>query len=170
SNGDDLLNKLPTFSPDFIVLDLDMPVESGLKLIPKIKKIKPATKIIIFTMHEGEGYYREAKKEGANAYILKSDDLNSLPGLLSRIKNGEFVYSEFFKKDTKTKNSKKFQFSQKEHEVLTMIVNGFTAKEIGERMGISKRTVEYYSKRLKDKFDAENIVELVNRAREEYFT
>ncbi len=170
SNGQDLLKHIKKEKPDFITLDIDLSGgESGLSLIPKIKEICNEAKILIFTIHQGEGYFKEARKFGADAYILKSEDLNNLGEILKSVKSGEFYCSPEFANLLKSKKNSQIPISSKEHEVLTMIINGFTAKEIGERMGLSKRTVEYYSRKLKEKFDAENLVELVNRARVIYY-
>lgn len=170
ANGADLLKALKKEKPDFITLDIDLPgSESGISLIPKVRELQPTAKILMFTMHQGEGYFKEARKAGADAYILKSEDMNNIVEICKKVKLGEFYCSSQFSPLLKSQKNTQIPISSKEHEVLTMIINGFTAKEIGERMGLSKRTVEYYSRKLKEKFDAENLVDLVNRAREVYY-
>lgn len=170
SNGTDLFKALQKEKPDFITLDIDLSGnESGISLIPKIKDLHPAAKLLMFTMHQGEGYFKEARKAGADAYILKSENMNNIAEICKKVKQGEFYCSAQFSTLFKSPKNTQIPISSKEHEVLTMIISGFTAKEIGERMGLSKRTVEYYSRKLKEKFDAENLVDLVNRAREVYY-
>ncbi|MCX7998801.1 MAG: helix-turn-helix transcriptional regulator [Leptospiraceae bacterium] len=81
---------------------------------------------------------------------------------------GEFYATPPFSKNLRS-SAFKFRLSEKEHKILNMLMSGLTAKEIGERINLSKRTVEYYSKKLKERFDAENVVELVSRAKDEYY-
>lgn len=167
SDGKDFLIKIKDSDFDLAILDLQMPGVDGLTLIPQIKNNTNA-KAVIFTMHEGVGYFREAIQAGVDGYILKTEELKSLPLLLERICFGEF-YSSFPLNREKLEEKNFFKISEKEHQILTMLINGLTAKEIGERVGLSKRTVEYYSQKLKEKFDAENVVDLVNRAKDHYY-
>ncbi|MDX1957079.1 MAG: response regulator transcription factor [Leptospiraceae bacterium] len=153
---------------DFTLLDIDLPGTSGLEFLKKYRKNFPDTKFVLFTVHEGEGYYREAITYGANGYILKSEDIGKLTETLSSIKDGVFYTSNEFKK-FQLENDSKPSLTSKEHEVLVMLTSGLTAPEISDRLGITERTVYYYNNRLKEKFDAENLIELINTARVKYF-
>lgn len=165
--GVELLEFLKTSHADIILLDLQMPGADGVTLVPKIKELSQA-KIAIFTMHEGEGYFRDALRAGVNGYILKTEELTAIPLRLETIHSGVF-YSTNPYKGLREADKLKYKITEKEHQILNMLINGFTAKEIGERIGLSKRTVEYYSRKLKEKFDAENLVDLVNRAKDFYY-
>lgn len=155
-------------SPDIVITDLDMPRLDGMSFVPQVKKKYPKAKIVIFTMHEGEGYFKEAVYLGVDGYIVKSEELPRIPQILEKIAKGEFYSTPPFTKNFKSPNFK-YRLSEKEHKILNMLLNGLTAKEIGERVNLSKRTIEYYSKKLKEKFDAENVIELVSRAKDTYY-
>lgn len=168
SNPVEFLENLKSPPPDAIITDLEMPKVDGLKFISEIKQKYPKCKVIVFTMHEGEGYFKEALFLGVDGYIVKSEELVRIPIILDKILKGEFYATPPFTKNLKS-SSFKFRLSEKEHKILNMLMSGLTAKEIGERINLSKRTIEYYSKKLKEKFDAENVIELVSRAKDEYY-
>jgi len=164
----ELLSKLKTEQIDAMIMDIDMPGLSGLEFLKKNRADFPNIKIILFTVHEGEGYFRDAVASGANGYVLKSDNINLFPEILEKVIKGEFYCSESLSKFA-GKNNAKPTLTVKEHEVLSMLVNGLTAPEISDRLGITERTVYYYNNKLKEKFDAENLIELINAARAKYF-
>ncbi len=155
-------------TPDIIITDLDMPKLDGISFIPEVKKKYPKAKIVVFTMHEGEGFFKEAIYSGVDGYIIKSEELTKIPKILEQIQKGEFYATSPFTKNFKSP-AFKYKLSEKEHKILNMLLSGLTAKEIGERINLSKRTVEYYSKKLKEKFEAENVIELVSRVKDKYY-
>ncbi|HMV43540.1 MAG TPA: response regulator transcription factor [Leptospiraceae bacterium] len=168
SDGRQIKITLQQEEADILILDVDLPELSGIDFLREERSNFPNLKILLFTVHEGEGFFREALRLGANGYFLKSDHILNMPKALSCLVKNEFYCSEKIKSYL-LKTEKSDELSSKEIEILKMVVAGFSAREIGERMEISRRTIEYYITRLKEKLDAENIVELVVTAKEKYF-
>ncbi len=168
SSSAEIIEKLDKIKIDILILDVDLPGKSGIDFLRENRSRYLEMKIVLFTVHEGEGFFREAIRLGANGYILKSDNILNMPIALSSILKGEFYCSQKLMKYLVTKNYS-LALTEKEISVLKLVANGHSAREIAERIGISRRTVEYYIVKLKEKFEAENLIELVNSAREKYF-
>ena len=151
-----------------LILDMDLPGQNGMDFLKDNRSVFPALKIVLFTAHEGEGFFREAVRLGADGYILKSDNVMNLHDSLMHIVDGKFCCSPKLLKFLNDPKSG-ISLSERESEVLKLAVNCHTSREIGERIGISRRTAEYYISRLKEKFDAENLLQLAEAAREKYF-
>lgn len=167
SSGLEIIEKLNGIRVNILILDVDLPGKSGIDFLRENRSRFSEMKIVLFTVHEGEGFFREAIRLGANGYILKSDNILNMPNALSIILAGEFYCSQKLMKYLVATNTA-FALTEKEIAVLRLVANGHSAREIAERIGISRRTVEYYIAKLKEKFEAENLIELVNYAREKY--
>jgi len=152
--------------PDILIIDITIPGLNGLEFLEKNKEVLPLKKIVIFTMHDGKGFYHKAKRLNIDGYILKSDEFKDFPNILEQINSGSTYVSPSineYEKDTYKK------LSEKEILILDMLSNGMKYIEIAERIGLSPRTVEYHIIKLKDKFNAENNIELVKYYNINYF-
>lgn len=85
NNGQEAIEKTLQFRPDVIIMDLTMPVMNGLEAARGIRQIAPATKILIFSMHESPQITREAREAGADAFLSKSALADELPLLVKRL-------------------------------------------------------------------------------------
>ncbi len=89
-NGLAAVEKVIELTPDLVVLDVTMPILNGFEAAREIRKLAPATKIVIFSMHESAGMVREAKESGADAYIVKSEGIEVLEKTITRLlENGK---------------------------------------------------------------------------------
>ena len=176
SNGEQLLLLLKNIIPDIIILDISMPKISGIELSKIIKETYPKIKIIIFSSHtEGENVVH-ALEAGAKGILPKNTIREELIEALRSVYGGkEFIskyipYSTFINhiKSTKAhKDSKKVLedvLSTREIEILKLIVDGKSNKEISELLFISQRTVEKHKSNILNKLEMKSVVDLVKYA------
>jgi len=160
SNAKSLLEFLSKDKADLILLDIDIPGADKLNLLKKIKLRYPQTKVVIFTMHKGMNYFLEAKKIGADSYVLKSDLISFLPTILLKALKGEFYCSDELKQ-LLTKEYNKEIIKPKELEILSFIAQGMKYADISKQIGKSEKTIEYYVYKLRKKYDVKNNVDLL---------
>ncbi|MFZ5945192.1 MAG: response regulator transcription factor [Bacillota bacterium] len=177
SNGEEVLTILENKEPDVLLLDISMPKLDGLKVIPQIKARFPKMKIIILTMHDEPPFLNKALVVGANGYILKNTGENELFKAISRVYNGEVAVDPFLAGQTLrsnlagqfsiTKNSDDYSganLSNREIEVLKLVVKGHTDKEISDVLNISIKTVEKHKLKLKEKTGNKRLADLIKFA------
>jgi len=154
NNGQEMLDILKKTGPDIILMDIGMPLMDGVTAAYKVKKISPNTSIVILTVYEDEPHIFEAIKAGAMGYLLKDVSIEELIEAIRKVYKGEAliqpviaakVLKEFAMADKrKMKNGDKFynDLTEKEKEILRLIVLGGTNKEIAKKIGISEKTVK----------------------------
>lgn len=160
SNGEELLDMIKENEADILLLDLDMPKMNGITAIRKIREIAPDLKIIILTMHPEDIYGKTALQMGASGYLIKDDEPKKLIQAINRVYEGEQVFSEDLL--SSKKKNKPIKLSQREIEVLKLLSNGHSNKDIAEELEISDKTVSTYKLRLLNKIGAKSVVDLIN--------
>lgn len=166
-SGNNLNEYLKSHPVDLLILDIDLPVLNGLDFLKLYRKNYPDLKIILFTMHEGAGYFLHAMEYNINGYILKTDDLYELPSILSNILKGNFYCTKKFISYLEGKRTD--ILTERELNIIELVAEGFKYQEIAEKFDISRSTVDYHLVKLRNKFDAENNMELVNIIKQKYF-
>lgn len=173
-NGEDLLASLKDTIVDLLILDISMPQVSGIELTEILKKQYPLLKILMLTMHKNLRFLRRAIGAGADGYLVKSDTEQEILSAISRIRQGQTYISpcleDAFNEDmlhnyrspgvTTTFKG----LTKREKQVLGLVVNGMTSKEIATKLNLSPRTVDHHRASLLKKFDMNNSVDLVNFA------
>ena len=169
-NYKEILFNLEQNKYDFVFLDIHFGNEDGRNVGKFIRKNYPLTKLIALTSFNDLETIQSTINAGFNAFFLKSDDLNEIKQWLlaedfeqvyisSSAKN---IYTQFHLiKDSKEIHS--ISISQKEKEVLTLIMEEFTTKQIAEKMFLSQKTIEGYRANLMHKLDVTNIAGLVKK-------
>ncbi len=170
-NGEDLLAKIPEFTPDVILCDLKMPVKDGIDTTKQITKDYPKIRVIILTMYEDERFVGHLMDCGAAGYLLKSTEPEEIKKAINEVMRTGFYLNPFVNKVLIKKNYSKQKYSpsltkeivvtDREKEVLTLVCMEFTATEIAQKMGISSRTVEAIKDRMMERFGVKNSVGLV---------
>lgn len=170
-NGEDLIQKIPEFSPDVILCDLKMPVKDGIDATKIITKNFPGIRVIILTMYEDERFVGHLMDCGAAGYLLKSTEPAEIKRALMDVMRTGFYLNPFVNKVLIKKSYGKQKFnpsltseivlSDREKEALTLVCMEFTAAEIAQKMNISPRTVEAIKDRLMERFGVKNSVGLV---------
>ena len=175
-NGEDAVSKAVELKPDVLLLDLTMPGMGGIEVVHALKLKKTAVKILILTMHEDEGYLREALKAGVLGYVPKKAADAELLSAIRAVNRGDiYIHPSMAKglvqealhvttiQDVQPVDA--FQsLSQREVEVLRLIAQGFTNQEIADKLFISVKTVETYKARLMEKIQLASRAELVRFA------
>jgi DNA-binding NarL/FixJ family response regulator len=170
SNGKELIDHLRYTSrlPDLIVLDIGMPVMNGYEVVSAIKKEWPNIKILILSLYSQEYSVNYMVSKGVNGFLSKDGAMSLMGKALNAISTDGYYYSdvapiELFEK-IKGNSSRSFDLSAKQKEVLNYIYHGLSNKEIAEKMGIAKSTVEDYRNALCNKLNIKNRSELVSFA------
>lgn len=170
-NGQELIDGLKEAKPNVILMDLRMPVKDGIETTKYITQHFPEIYVLVLTMHEDERFVIHLMENGANGYLLKSTDPVEIKKAITEVISKGYYLNNFVnrillkKSQTKTKAvpsfSNEVEISDKEKEVLRYICFEFTSAEIGQKMGISPRTVESIKERLMEKFGSKNTAGLV---------
>lgn len=170
-NGQELLNAIEQTKPDVILMDLRMPVKDGIETTKYISQHYPDIGVLVLTMHEDERFVIHLMENGANGYLLKSTDPSEIKKAITDVVEKGYYLNNFVNriliKKTQNKNrsvpslKKEVEISDKEREVIQYICLEFTSAEIGEKMGISARTVESIKERLMERFGLKNTAGLV---------
>jgi DNA-binding NarL/FixJ family response regulator len=174
AGGYEAIELVEKTSPEVLILDLSMPDLDGISVTRKIKPQFPALKILILTIHEDEALLKEAIKAGAAGYILKRAAEAELISAIRTILRGDLyvdpsmvrvLLEEARSPQIKQKDPTE-SLTQRETEILRLIVEGYTNRQIGQELNISIRTVEGHRANISDKLGLHSRVELVRYARQ----
>jgi len=174
TGGAEALNLALTLTPDVVVMDLSMPDVDGIEVTRRIKSELPQTRVLILTVHEDEAFLREAIRAGASGYIIKHAAESELISAIHTIQLGDIyvhpkMITALFKEPAappvKTTSPAEV-LTPRENDVLRLIVQGYTNRQIAEELSLSVRTVEGHRSNLTEKLGLHNRVELVRYARD----
>lgn len=160
-----------TLQPDLILLDLSLTGSSGLAAIPALRAVAPHSRILVLTMHDDEGYVRQALAAGANGYVLKRAADADLIAAIRAVLRGElYIHPALTRQllenllpQTPALNPWE-SLSEREREVLLLVARGYTAAEIAEQLSLSPKTVETYRTRGMEKLGLRSRAALVQYA------
>jgi len=175
-SGQSALEKAAKIKPDLIMIDLSLPDMSGIQLTRQILAKLPQIKIIIVTMHSKVDYMAEAFQAGATGFVVKESAAEGLlKGIETVLKGDYFLDSavsaqvvETLKKlpgkETKINDAVYGTLTAREQEILRLLAEGLSAKEIAQKLFISPKTVENHRANLMNKLDLHSTIELVRYA------
>jgi len=174
ADGNTLIQLLAHQTPHIILMDISLPGKSGIELTTIVKEQFPEVKVLILSMYNGDDYIFNAVKAGANGYLPKNTSQIELLKAIRQIFNGDDYYGEdihkiivqsyiAMAKDNITPE-KKYQLSVRELEILKHFADGYSNKEIADKLFISVRTVESHKNHIMQKFGFKNTVEMVKYA------
>jgi len=173
-NGEDAVRLASAERPDVVILDITMPGGGGLRAVPEILKVCASTRVLLLTMHEEPAYLRTALASGAAGYVLKrSVDANLLAAIRSVHKGRSYVDSELASAliqhalpDLAQPGHPDEVLSERELQVLKLVAEGFSSREIAEQIYIGVKTVETYRARFAEKLGLKSRADLVRYALE----
>jgi two-component system, NarL family, invasion response regulator UvrY len=170
STGEETLIKVKQRDYDIIVLDITMPDMNGLEVLKQLKNLNPKLKVLVLTMHPEEQYASQAIKAGASGYLTKGVEPKELVEAIRRIASGGRYISnavaEKLASDLEPSSSHALYqiLSQREYQIMSMIVMGKRLKDIANELDLSIKTVSSYRSRILLKLNLENNAEMVRYA------
>lgn len=158
--------------PDVVLMDIAMPLLNGLEATRQIKRDYPDVRVLVLTMHDNEEYVRQVLAAGALGYVLKYAAASELISAIRTVYRGESVLSpaitrlviEDYLRWADIKPTENDKLTPREREVLQLIAEGYTNKEIGEILKISIKTVKAHRSNLMNKLDLHDRGELIRYA------
>jgi DNA-binding NarL/FixJ family response regulator len=172
-NGKQLKEILKKLKPDVLLLDIIMPGETGLELIPSVLKVVPGVKILILSSEMEEDVVCEAVSRGAIGFLHKDSPEHELIKAIESVAASEpyfgqciasIIYKSYTRKLQENTTEKQTSISPREKEIITLLSEGLCFKEIGERLFISPRTVENHKNNILNKLGLKNTIELLRYA------
>lgn len=170
-NGKQLLTLLSVTQPDVILLDIQMPIMDGITTLPEIKKLNPALKVIMLTMHNEHSMITKLMEIGANSYLTKNSDSETIYEAIKTCHEQEYFFNALTnmalidglrnKKQTETTVNVDVKLTDKETAVLKYMCEEKSTKEIADLVDLSPRTVEAIRDKLKMKTGAKTLAGLV---------
>jgi len=169
SDGPEALRLAHEQHPDVAVLDIGMPYLNGIETARRLREALPQTKIVLLTMHTEDPYVLEAMQAGAVGYVLKTQATLDLVQAIRDVLQGEIYLSPRVSRTIVTAYLTRSDLppdplTSREREVLQLIAEGETTKEIAWRLGLSAKTVESHRIRLMRKLDIHETATLVRYA------
>jgi len=172
--GEEAAERIAATGPDVVVMDLSMPGEGGLEATRRITAEKDPPRVLVLTMHSEEEYLMPVLEAGGSGYVRKTSADEDLVQAIRTVARGEvFLYPAAASlllqryKVKKTDDSSPVDvLSERERDVLAMTAEGYSSREIGEKLFISPKTVDTYRARVMEKLQLTHRSELVRFALE----
>lgn len=173
SNGIEALEACDNTEIDIVVMDVSMPKMNGIEATKKIKEKHPDLKILALTMMDEDEHIRKMIEAGASGYLLKSSDKQEFIDALTSVLGGQHYFSNdaahsvmmnLVRGNTQDNNTDPAHVTDRELEVLELIVREYTNQEIADKLYISIRTVDAHRRNLLQKTGAKNTAGLVKYA------
>lgn len=170
ADGLEAYSNILALKPDIAILDISMSKLNGLDLCSKLKQEKSDLKVIILSMHKTESYIYKALNIGVNGYVLKDNALEDLMNAIRTVWAGrmfisqdliEMVVSGYVNEGTKKSTFESEVLSVREREILQMLAEGRSNKEVADGLHLSVKTVETHRANIMKKLGLKNIADLV---------
>lgn len=177
-NGLTTIELVRELSPDIVVMDVSMPDMNGIEATRHIVKETPRTKVIGLSMHSSNKYVREMFRAGASGYLLKESVLGELIEAIKVVfagntyispSIGDVIVQDYLSAPEKH-TSVYSLLSEREREVLQLLAEGYTTKQIGQFLHVSPKTVESHRLRVMNKLNLDNIAQMTKYAIQEGLT
>lgn len=151
---------------DIMITDLDLNGESGTTLIRHVRDIRPATQVVVYTMHEEPWSVSEIDSMDVEAVVMKSDSAGELLTAVGSLLDGKGYYSAAFSRLLGSQKRQPGRLSCRETQVVDLTAAGLSSADIALQLGISVNTVEFHRRRIMQKLGVSNAAEMVSRATE----
>ncbi len=175
ANGREAVQKAKELKPDVAVVDIGMPELDGVEVARQIRETVPETKVLVLSMHESDQMVRRALEAGARGYLLKSDLTECLAKAVQAVAEGkrfltpkvsEIVLEGFLKNSSWHQHEKLagLRTTPRELEIIRLLAEGKTNKEIAAQLGITVRTVETHRAKIMLKLGLHSLAEIIHYA------
>ncbi|HXY14492.1 MAG TPA: response regulator transcription factor [Terriglobales bacterium] len=171
-DGRALVRETERSKPDLVILDISMPLLNGFEAAKQIKKNLPQTKLIFLSQHLNPAYLKQALRLGASGYVLKSGATEELQQALTTVLRGKIYITPAFGEDVIARlwnregelSEETEELSDRQREILQLIVEGRGNKEIADVIHVSVKTVEFHRARIMAKLGVRSVAELTKVA------
>jgi len=171
ADGREATERAEATRPDIVVLDIAMPNMSGIEAAQRIRALLPQAAIVILSMHSDEGYVLRALKAGAKGYLLKDSAESDLIEAIKAVSEGKAFFSpeiskilvEDYVRDMRKRGAEDSYelLTSREREILHLLAEGKSNKDIATLLGLSLYTVETHRRNLQDKLNLHSLAELI---------
>jgi len=161
SNGDEAIRLADEMKPDVVVMDAAMPGTTGLAATPVLLERQPDTRVLMLSMHSEQTLVRQALAAGARGYILKNAIDLDLAAAVKRVAAGETVLDPAVAEAPALSGERNRRLTPRELEVLQMICDGLSNREIAARLDLSVNTVAVHRANIMNTLDVHKTAELV---------
>ncbi len=161
TNGEEALSLVQRYQPDVCIMDIEMPLKSGLEAAEELKGTD--CKVIILTTFARSGYFQRALKAGVSGYLLKDSPSEELASSIRSVMAGQRIYAPEL---IETVYSEENPLTNREKEVLELVADGRNTNEIADKLKIKTGTVRNYISVILDKLEVKNRIEAITRSKE----
>ncbi|MCZ1269488.1 MULTISPECIES: response regulator transcription factor [Paenibacillus] len=161
SNGQEALSLVRELTPDICLMDIEMPVKSGLEAAEELKGM--SCKVIILTTFARTGYFERALKGGVRGYLLKDSPIEELAESIRQVMNGRRIFAPDLVDEAYVQEN---PLTERENAVLGLMADGKNTKEIAGHLFITTGTVRNYISIILNKLNASNRIEAITRSKE----
>lgn len=162
--GSEVLKLVQELQPNLMLLDLTMPEGGGFQVLDHVKRHYPEIRVIVLTVHEAGEYAIRALKEGAAGFLPKSAASTELEQAIQAVLRGEGYVKTMIESGKPTKQDQLATLSPRQREVLRLIAEGKTTKQIAHELEISVKTVETHRAQLMERLGIHDVAGLVRYA------
>lgn len=171
-DGRALVREAEKLKPDFVVLDISMPLLNGFEAAKQIKKTLPQTKLLFLSQHLNPAYLKQALRLGASGYVLKSGATEELKQAINNVVSGKTYITPAFGEDVIARlwnregelSEETEGLTDRQREILQLIIEGRGNKEIADVIHVSVKTVEFHRARIMAKLGVKSVAELTKVA------
>lgn len=169
SDGQEALHHVESLRPNIIVMDVSMPILNGIDAARQIHRLSPKTSTVLLTQHDEDQYISEALDAGVKGYVLKSQVASDLVRAIQQVSRGEVYLSPGVSRavmEAYRSKSKRVEnpLTARERQVLQLIAEGKSTKDVASLLSISVKTAESHRTRLMQKLDIHETASLVRYA------
>ena len=175
-NGEEGLRKAKEMRPDLVIMDIALPDVSGIEVTRKIRELLSETRVVVLSMHLKIDYITKAFRAGATGYVTKEAATERLLECLESVSEGEYFMDpslshavvenlmKFPEDEVRVDDEGYDALTRREKEVMCLLAEGFSTKEIAEKLFISRKTVENHRSNIFSKLDLHSTLELIRYA------
>jgi len=171
-DGQEVIQLVEKLSPDLVLMDIAMPGLNGLEATSRIVNTCPGTAVIILSMHAAQEYALQALRAGASGYVLKDADFAELESAIETVSRGETYLSpviskhliDDFRRRVANQPDPLDRLTSRHREVLQLIVEGNSTKDIAAKLNLSVKTVESHRAQIMSRLDIHDVAGLVRFA------
>jgi DNA-binding NarL/FixJ family response regulator len=171
--GQEALEKVETLKPNVVVMDLNLPGLNGIEVIRRLRASHSKSRVVVLSVHTDEAYVYRALEAGALAYVVKQGAARELLGAIAAVVSGHVylsplisrpVVKAYMQRSSSLALSEEVPLTAREREVLQLLAEGLSSKEIAQRLKTSARTIDAHRQHIMNKLDIHTLPELVKYA------